>query len=70
MAKMKLEKYFLLNFKEFMIMLFVVSFLLHNFLSTVFVPLSVFFFIISMILPIYYLIAILYTIFYYVKQKK
>ena len=76
---MNLEKYFLLNLKKLLIIIFafIAAVLLHNFVYALFYDYFIrtggdepFFFIIAVIIiPAYFLISAGYTIFYHVKKR-
>ena len=68
---MSLEKYLLLGMKKLGIIIFafVVAVLLHNFISAgIGAEEPVFFFIAVLVIPLYFLIAVLYTIFHHVRK--
>lgn len=72
MLNMKLERYFLLNWKKVLIIIgsWVLAVLLHNLLSALLGLEEAFFFIVAVfIIPIYVLFSVIYTIVYYVKKK-
>lgn len=76
---MKLEKYFLLNWKKvgIIIIAWIVAVLLHNGIYALFYEYysktggdeAVFFIIAVFIIPLYFVISLIYTIFYHVKRS-
>jgi len=70
---MNLEKYLLLTIKKIgiIVVLFIIAVLLHNFISGwIGVEEPVFFIIAVIVIPVYFLIAVGYTIFHHVKKRK
>ena len=70
---MKLKDLFLFSWKKLLmiIVLWIVSVLLHNFLSALIgIEEPVFFLIAVIVLPIYFLIIIIYSIIYKLKSRK
>jgi hypothetical protein len=66
-----IDKYLLLNFREFAIVLFLLSFLLHNIVSGIIGKEEpVFFLLATLIIPAYFFIAMGYTIANYFKKRK
>ncbi|MEE9525115.1 MAG: hypothetical protein V3V78_00730 [Candidatus Woesearchaeota archaeon] len=70
---MNTEKYFLLNLKKLFMIIgaFILAVLLHNFISALIgIEEPVFFLIAVIIIPLYFLTTVGYTIFHHVKKKK
>ena len=73
MQKDFLKKYFLLTWKKglLIIVLWIISVIIHNFISGLFnIEESVFFIIAIFIIPLYFIVCLIYSIFKWLKGKK